>query len=274
MYKTILLISQQLFNMAGLIGSIIGFLIFRNFWGAILGGIIGSMFGNTRVQFNTNQGFAGGNRGAGGFGGYAHDPSYYRRQITQNDFATALLVLSASVMKADGKILKSELDFVKMFLKQQFPPSYASQQILKLKDILKQNYNLSEVCADIRQVMNVQQRSMLVQYLFGIAKADDHVSEKEVNVITQIASLLGISAGEFEQLKGMFYKSTSDAYQTLGIEKDVPDEAVKKAYRKMAVQHHPDKYSQMGEEHQKAAKERFQKIQDAYETIKKERGLK
>lgn len=273
MYETILLISQQFFNMAGLIGALIGFLIFRNFFGALIGAFIGSMFGRTSVQFTS--GFNGGNRsGASGYSSYGHDPSFYRRQITQNDFATALLVLSASVMRADGKVLKSELDYVKNFLNQQFPPNYAAQQLLNLKDILKQQLDLREVCNDIRQVMPLQQRSMLIQYLFGIAKSDGHVSDKEVNVITQIASLLGISAAEFEQLKGMFYKSTSDAYQTLGIDKNASDEAVKKAYRKMAVQHHPDKYSQTGEEHQKAAKERFQKIQDAYETIKKERGLK
>lgn len=272
MYETILLISQQFFNMGGFIGAIIGYLIFHNFFGSLIGFIIGSMFGRTSVKF-TN-GFSGGQPNSSGYRSYGQDPSFYRRQITQNDFATALLVLSASVMKADGKILKSELDFVKSFLKQQFPPNYAAQQILNLKNILKQQLDLREVCNDIRQVMPLQQRSMLIQYLFGIAKADGHVSDKEVNVITQIASLLGISAAEFEQLKGMFYKSTSDAYQALGIDKDAPDEAVKKAYRKMAVEHHPDKYSQMGEEHQKAAKERFQKIQDAYETIKKERGLK
>ena len=83
-----------------------------------------------------------------------------------------------------------------------------------------------------------------------------------------------ISSIEFEQLKSMFYKDASDALKVLGIDSSATESEVKKAYRKMAIKHHPDKYNQMGEEHQKAAKEKFQKLQDAYETIKKERGIK
>ena len=72
----------------------------------------------------------------------------------------------------------------------------------------------------------------------------------------------------------MFYKDAANAYKVLGITKENTNDEVKKAYRKMAVKHHPDKFSQLGEEQQLAAKEKFQKIQEAYETIKKERGFK
>ena len=65
-----------------------------------------------------------------------------------------------------------------------------------------------------------------------------------------------------------------NAYETLGLESTASDDDIKKAYRKMAVKHHPDKFNQSGEEQLKAAKEKFQKIQEAYEQIKKERGLK
>jgi len=258
--------------MGGIIGAIIGYFLTRSIWGAIFGGMIGSAFTNTKVFVNgqgQSRGFAG---GFGNSGPY-HNQGYYRQQINQNDFATALLVLSGAVMKADGKVLKSELEYVKTFLKQQFPPQFASEQISSFKDILKKDFNLSQICGDITGVMSMQQRSMLVQYLFGIAKADGHVSDSEVKVIAQIAAYLRIPTMEFEQLKAMFYKSTSDAYRALGLDNTASDADVKKAYRKMAIQHHPDKYEQMGEAHQKAAKEKFQKIQEAYETIKKERGL-
>ncbi len=268
--------------MGFLIGSIIGYFITRSFWGSLVGGFIGSTLIDSRIQVSRGNGrsssFTGGFGGA--FGGSpfqqrstTHDPRYYRQRINQNDFATALLVLSGAVMKADGKVLKSELDYVKQFIKQQFPPEFAKEQIRSFRDILNKNFNLQQICVDISNVMPPQQRSILVQYLFGVAKADGHVSDAEVNVIRQIASYLGLSSMEFEQLKGMFYKSTSDAYKVLGVDHTATNEEVKKAYRKMAVKHHPDKYTQMGEEHEKAAKEKFQKIQDAYETIKKERGM-
>ena len=258
--------------MGGLVGGLIGFLLFKGIWGAMIGYMIGSAFTNVKTFRN---GEGSGRSFAGGFGnmGGGHNQGYYRQRINQNDFATALLVLSGAVMKADGKVLKSELDYVKAFLNQQFSPQFANEQLHNFKDILKKDFNLSQVCGDIAGVMPHQQRSVLVQYLFGIAKADGHVSESEVKVIQQIAAYLRISSIEFEQLKAMFYKSTSNAYRALGIDKNVADADVKKAYRRMAVLHHPDKYEQMGEEHQKAAKEKFQKIQEAYETIKKERGF-
>lgn len=259
--------------MGGLIGGLIGFLLFKGIWGAMVGYMIGSAFTNVKT-FRNGEGprrsFAD---GFGSMGGGGHNQGYYRQQINQNDFATALLVLSGAVMKADGKVLKAELDYVKSFLNQQFSPQFANEQLRNFKDILKKDFNLSQICGDIVGAMPHQQRSVLVQYLFGIAKADGHVSESEVKVIQQIAAYLRISSMEFEQLKAMFYKSTSNAYIALGIDKNVTDSEVKKAYRKMAVLHHPDKYEQMGEEHQKAAKEKFQKIQEAYETIKKERGF-
>lgn len=199
--------------------------------------------------------------------------NYYRQRISQHDFATALLVLSAEVMKSDGNPLKSELNYVKQFFNQQFSPEFAQKQMLAFRDILKKNFDIQQVCNLIKQAQPPQQRSVLIQYLFGIAQADGHVSDAEVKTINRIAVLLGISSYEFDQLKAMFYKNTSSAYKTLGIEKSATNDEVKKAYRKMAVKNHPDKFAQMGEEYQKAAKEKFQKIQDAYESIKKERGM-
>ena len=119
-------------------------------------------------------------------------------------------------------------------------------------------------------MINVVFNSIPIWY----AQADGHVSTSEVNLIERIANYFRISDLEFQQLKSMFYKDASNAYKVLGIDSSVTDIEIKKAYRKMAVKHHPDKYNQMGEEHQKAAKEKFQKLQDAYETIKKERGFK
>lgn len=203
-----------------------------------------------------------------------HNSNYYRQRISQNDFATALLVLSAEVMKSDGNPLKSELNYVREFFYRQFSQEFAKKQMLEFRDILKKNFDIQQVCNLIKQAQPPQQRSVLIQYLFGIAKADGQVSEKEVKTINRISIMLEIPSYEFEQLKAMFFKNTIDFYKTLGIEKNSTDDEVKKAYRKMAIKHHPDKFANMGEEYQKAAKEKFQKIQEAYESIKKERGIK
>jgi DnaJ like chaperone protein len=117
-------------------------------------------------------------------------------------------------------------------------------------------------------------RVQLIHYLFSIAKADGDVAPAEMNIIQKIATMLGVSAVEFESVKNMFYRNVDSDYKILGVESSVTDEEIKKAYRKMAISFHPDKVATMGEEYQKGAKEKFQQIQDAYEAIKKRRGFK
>lgn len=256
----------------GLIGGILGLIIFKTAWGAFLGYFVGSLFQNAGKPNTVNN---QGQRSAysGGQSGYGRQSGNFYGQNPQAQFSKSLLILSAEVMKADGKVLKSELDFVKNFLVNQFSEQQASYYLLQLKDILKSSYNLQQTCSDLNSFMPLQQRAILVQYLFGIAQSDGRVSDVEFRVIEKISIMLRIPTSEFEQLKSMFWKDAGNAYKALGVDKSSSDEDIKKAYRKMAVAHHPDKYATMGEEHQKAAKEKFQKIQEAYEIIKKERGL-
>jgi DnaJ like chaperone protein len=189
------------------------------------------------------------------------------------DFAASLLVLTAAVMKADSRILKAELDFVKAFFLRQFGEHYAKEQMLVLRELLKQEIPLRDVCLQIKQHIDHPSRLQLLHYLFGISMADGEVHPLEVKVIEQIAAYLGISDADFSSIKAMFVKDRKSAYRILEIEPEATDDEVKKAYRKMAVKYHPDKVSHLGEEHQKAANEKFQKVNDAFQQIKKERGF-
>ncbi len=204
------------------------------------------------------------------------DPfEYYRQQSSRYDIQTMLMALSASVMNADGKVLKVELDYVKSFFQAQFGDRFTKEHLQILRHFLNSGQiPLNEICSDIRNRMPIEVRVQLIHYLFGIAKADGEVSTSELNSINRIASMLGVSAVDFESVKNMFYRNVDSDYKILGIDSNASDDEVKKAYRKMAIAYHPDKVAQMGEEYQKGAKEKFQKIQDAYEAIKKRRGFK
>jgi DnaJ like chaperone protein len=186
-----------------------------------------------------------------------------------------LMALSAAVMKADGKVIRAELDFVKRFFNQQFGPQFSSEHLQVLKRFLDSgDIPLEQICHDIRTRLSPESRVQLLHYLFGIAKADGDVSVPEMRVIEQISRLLHVGHAVYNSVKNMFYRNIDSDYTVLGVEPNASDEEIKKAYRKMAIKYHPDKVAQMGEEFQKGAKEKFQTIQDSYEAIKKRRGFK
>lgn len=253
--------------------AIAGFILFKGrIYGAILGFIVGSLIDNYQTLMSRARAQARSE-------GRSFNPEdvfrYYQQRSSSNDIPTMLMVLSAAVMKADGKVLKSELNFVKTFFNQQFGPQFGTAHLQALKRFLNSDsIPLEQICNDIRMRTSVEVRSQLLHYLFGIAKADNDVSESEILVIQRIASLMGVSMTDFESVKNMFYRNIDSDYKILGIEFSSTDEQVKKAYRKMAIKFHPDKVAQMGEEYQRGAKEKFQQIQDAYEAIKKRRGFK
>jgi len=224
--------------------------------GAILGFAIGSMLDKTPdLEYRGGSAYGGGPRTRAG------------------DFGISLLILSGAVMKADGRVLKAELEYVKKFFNQQFGAADTKEKMLLFQHIMKQNIDEKAVCMQIRDNMTVHSRLQLIHYLFGISKADGHVHTKEVELIERMAGYLGIAASEFLSIKAMFYKDAHVAYSILEINENATDGEVKKAYRKMAVKYHPDKISHLGTEFLKAAKEKFQKVNEAYNTIKKERAI-
>jgi len=192
---------------------------------------------------------------------------------TRGDFAASLLILSAAVMKADNKVMRSELEFVKQFYVSQFGEYRAKNYINTLKSILEKDFSLDEVCTQIRSNMDYDSRIHLLHYLFGIAIADREIISTEVKTIDSISDYLGVAEDDFGSIKALFYKDPSAAYVLLGIEPDATIPEIKKAYREMAMKYHPDKVIHLGEDFQKAANERFQKINEAYETIQKEKGF-
>lgn len=223
--------------------------------GAIIGYAIGSMF-------------------SGG-------PRVIRSEVTdtfgnteeQRDFNVTLLVLSAAVMKADGSVRKSELDYVKRFFLQNFGQERAETYIKMLREILEKEYNLYEVSQQVGRYMDYASRLQLLHYLFGIANSDGRLSQEELGVINTISDYMGITNSDFQSVKAMFVKETDSAYKILGIEPTATDEEVKKAYRDMAKKNHPDLVSNLGEEVRQAAEKKFQEVNAAYESIKKQRGI-
>ncbi|MCK4854042.1 MAG: TerB family tellurite resistance protein [Bacteroidales bacterium] len=217
--------------------------------GGVLGFVVGSMFDRSDGQQRV---FTG---------------------TTHGDFTMSLLTLTAAVMKADGRILKSELEYVRQYFSQSFGPAASQEAMLYLRDLLRQEIPLRDVCYQIKNRLDHSSRLQLLHFLFGVSKADGKVHPKEVEVIEKIAGYLGISAKDLGSIKAMFYEDTDAAYRILELESSVSNDEVKKAYRKMANKYHPDKVAYLGEDIRKAAGEKFRKVKNAYDTVKKDRGM-
>jgi len=203
------------------------------------------------------------------------DKSY--KQVAQSqagDFMVSLLVLFAKVMKADGKLLKSELDYVKSFLKRNLSRQQSQVFIKMFQEILKQEYSTAEVCMQIQKSMDHPSRLELLHVLFGLSASDGEIHPEEVRVIHTISGYINISNKDYESIKAIFIKDIDSAYKILEIDASASDGQVKKAYRKMAVKYHPDKVAHLGKEIQKTATEKFKAVNDAYTEIKKQKNFR
>ena len=133
---------------------------------------------------------------------------------------------------------------------------------------------MRDVCRQIVRSMDHSSRLELIHVLFGLSKADGHVHPDEVKVIHTLARYLNINNNDFNSIQAMFSKDTLSDYKILGLDSSSTDNEVKKTYRKMAAKYHPDKVAHLGEDLKNLAEEKFKSLNDAYQNIKKERGIK
>ena len=192
---------------------------------------------------------------------------------TTGDFVVSLLVLIAAAMKADNKVVRAELDMVKIYLVRTFGETEAGEMLPLLRDLLKKDILLEDVGQQIRHKMNYASRLELLHLVYGIISSDGSVDVREINVFYSIAASIGISENDFRSIRSMYTPSVYWAYEVLGIKQDATPEQVKKAYRQLALKNHPDRVSYLGEEIRKKANEKFTKINEAYEAIKKEKNF-
>ena len=251
--------------------------------GALLGYFLGSFIDKSidaARQIGSGQttgtGYGTGSRTTYGGGGYAQSQSGSRTYSTteqRNSFFVSLLVLSSAVIKADGKTLQSEIDVVKNFIRQNFGQNAVEEAVRMLDSLNSQQVDIYSVGTQIANNMNYSQRLQLFHYLTQIAIADGDFSKSEKSVLEAIGGAIRLNSSDIASIIAMHYKDKESAYAVLEIAPTATDDEVKAAYRRMAMKYHPDKVATLGAEVQKAAEEKFRKIQEAYETIKKERGI-
>ncbi|NQX81537.1 MAG: TerB family tellurite resistance protein [Flavobacteriaceae bacterium] len=198
-----------------------------------------------------------------------------KTNMSAGDFQISLLILSSFVVKADNKIDERELKFVNSYFVKLYGVQ-RSNNIFILFNKIHEDRHISyiAICKQIRIETNYQYRIQLLHYLFSIAKSDDLVSIEEIYLLRQMSFYLGLNSSSFESMKSMFLVGNSSyMYKVLGVESSSSNIQIKKAYREMIKKHHPDKFQYLGDEYAEGVKNKFIKIQNAYETIKKERNI-
>ena len=254
-----------------IIGGGFGFLM-----GGPIGALLGAAFGH---QFD---------KGINLSGQYQH--TLGDQQRTQAAFFTALFSTMGHLAKADGKISKDEISMAEHVMAQMQLSSDQRRAAIELFNQGKLNdFPLDEVLQQFRVECHRRRNllQMFLEVLIATALSDGNLHSSEHQILQHIGNSLGFSPNQLDQLINMVkaqqhYREQAtvspathlkDAYRILNMTPEHSDEDIKKAYRRLINQHHPDKLVSKGlpDEMIKLASEKTHEIKSAYELIRKHR---
>ena len=208
----------------------------------------------------------------GAFLGYSLGSMFDSKKMNSGaSFELALLGLSAVVIKADGKVKQEELNYVKNFFRQNFGEAKSKMYFKVFNDLKnKQAPSLRSLCTQVNQNVNHNGRLQIIHFLFAVASSDNEIADTEFRTIKTISNYFHINSYDFQSIHSMFSGKSNNIendYKILEIDSNASDDEVKKAYRKMAKKYHPDKLQGVSEDIVKMAKEKFNKVTQAYNRI-------
>lgn len=249
------------------VGAGVGFMVGGPI-GAILGGVIGHTYD------------VGQDQARGYYEREDHTwPEVEREFDRQYLFYVSLASLAAKMAKADGVITNDEIRAFDHFLRIDLGLNVEERKTVAT--IFNEAKNSPEdavaIARQFRGLIGHQYEvlDMMIQLLFRIALADGQLHKNEEIFIQNVTSAFGMSQAAYEQIKALYIKQNDNAYRILGLSRSASDDEVKKAYRNLVREYHPDKMQAKGvpEDFMKIANEKMSEINQAYDEICKERGI-
>ena len=216
---------------------------------------------------------------------YASEPQQRVEEGTRNGFLFSLLTLASYIIKADGRIMHSEMEAMRQFLRTNFGDVAVSEGEQVMRRLFEQQKKMDAerpgsyeqtilaCCHQLRAILNEPQRLQLLSLLVALSKADGHVATEEITALRLISRELGLSEAELNSMLNLGSTTLKDAYAVLEIDETATDDEVRAAYKRMVVKHHPDRVASLGEDVRAAAEKKMREINEAKELIYKARGL-
>lgn len=223
--------------------------------------------------------------GNGGRRGDNSRPRTEPDEGARNGFLFSLLTLASYVIRADGRVMHSEMEAMRQFLRVNFGDVAVAQgeqivlrllQRQKIEDAASPGSyrrTIIECCHQLRDYVPQAERLQILSLLAMLAKADGSVVTQEINALREIAIELGLSEAELNSMLNLGSTTLADAYAVLEVSPDASDSEVRAAYKRMAVKHHPDRVASLGDDVRAAAEKKMQQINEARDIIYKSRGL-
>lgn len=259
-----------------------------NWWGKLMGGSFGFMLGG---PLGAVFGVALGHQLDKAVGGIMRDPEFGSGKVerVQQAFFTATFSVMGHLAKADGKVTTDEIALARSVMAQMQLNEEQRKVAINLFNAGKESgFDLDGAIDQFRRECHRRQNliQMFLEILISTAMADGKVDAAERQMLLHISVAMGVNQASFEQLMRMVsgqqayqkqgqspVNRLKEAYEILGVNKDDSDAVIKKAYRRLMSQHHPDKLVAKGlpEEMMKIATEKTQEIKAAYEDIKQSR---
>lgn len=247
-----------------MIGGTIGFAI-----GGPIGAIAGAAFGHTFVDKNEQA--------------YLSSPQA-KDQLSSNEeaqlvFFTAAFSMLAKISKADGRISENEIEAVNYFMKNDLHLDAASQNTAQniFRQAVGSNEPFDAFAVQFYSFFRTQPRiiELMMDILLRVSTADGNISIQEDQMLLSAMRIFNVSQYDYDRLKAKYVRPVNKYYAVLKCDENSTDDQIKKQYRKLVTEYHPDKIQAKGlpEEFIQFATDRFKEIQEAYDAVKKERGF-